>query len=126
MSIAATLTTEGTRPLCIAIVGGGIGGILLAIGLQKHAHIDYHLYEAAPSFGEVGLGVAIGPNAQYALELIDPRARAVLNKLASTNMWESHMLDFVTYKCVSIEFLAPFRVVEILGSISHVYKGQYS
>ena len=103
---SSTTTTDCSRPLRIAIVGGGIGGVLLAIGLQKHAHIDYQLYEAAPSFGEVGLGVAIGPNAQRALELIDPRARAVLDKLASTNMWESHLLNFVEYKCVSIELLA--------------------
>ncbi|MCJ1377152.1 hypothetical protein MMC17_000244, partial [Xylographa soralifera] len=92
-------TTDESRPLRVAIVGGGIGGVLLAIGLQKHGHIDYQLYEAAPSFGDVGLGVSLGPNAQNALGLIDPRARAVLDRLGSTNMWESHMLDFVIYKC---------------------------
>jgi salicylate hydroxylase len=96
-------TTDDSRPLRVAIVGGGIGGVVLAIGMQKHAHIDYQLYEAAPSFGEIGLGVALGPNAQHALGLIDPRARAVLDRLASTNMWESHMLDFIVYKCVSLE-----------------------
>lgn len=96
--------TGGSRPLRVAIIGGGIGGVLLAIGLQKHEHIDYQLYEAATSFGEIGLGVAIGPNAQHALELIDPRARAVLDKLGSTNLWESHLLDFVVYKSVCREF----------------------
>ena len=117
-----TITTEGTRPLRIAIVGGGIGGVLLSIALQKHAHIDYQLYEAAPSFGEVGLGVALGPNAQHALELIDPRARAVLDNLASTNMWESHMLDFVTYKCVSTELLTSVPTTGTFRpSVSHTY-----
>lgn len=96
-----------SQPLRVAIVGGGIGGVLLAIGLQKHAHIDYQLYEAAPSFGEIGLGVSVGPNAQHALELIDPRARAVLERVGSTNMWDSHLLDFITYKSVSLEPSCP-------------------
>lgn len=87
--------------LRVAIVGGGIGGVLLAIGFQKHAHIQPELYESAPSFGEIGAGVAIGPNAQHALQLIDPRARAVLDKLSSTNLWESHMHDFVVNRCGS-------------------------
>ena len=87
--------------LRVAIVGGGIGGVLLAIGFQKHIHIDAQLYESAPSFGEIGAGVSIGPNAQRALQLIDPRARAVLDKLSSTNLWESHMHDFVVNRCVS-------------------------
>jgi hypothetical protein len=100
INMAENTTTNGISPLKVAIVGGGIGGVLLALGLQKYAHIDYQLYEAAPTFGEVGLGVAIGPNAQKAFEIIDPRARNVLNELASTNVWESHLNDFVIYRSV--------------------------
>ncbi|KAE8373503.1 hypothetical protein BDV26DRAFT_285074 [Aspergillus bertholletiae] len=59
-------------PLSIAIVGGGIGGLCLAIGLLRNENLDVSIYEAAPKFAEVGAGVALGPNAQRALALISP------------------------------------------------------
>lgn len=58
--------------LSIAIVGGGIGGLCLAIGLLRNKNLDIAIYEAAPRFAEVGAGVALGPNAQRALALISP------------------------------------------------------
>ena len=39
--------------------GGGIAGLLLAVGLSKHEDIEVSLYEAAESFKEVGAGVTI-------------------------------------------------------------------
>lgn len=88
--------------LRVVVVGGGIGGVLLLISLQKLAHIDAQLYESAPSFGEIGAGVAFGPNAQHALQMIDPRTWEVLKKLSSTNMWESHLHHFVVNRCVRL------------------------
>ena len=85
----------------VAIVGGGIGGILLALGLLKYPHIDVHVYESAPSFGEVGAGVTIGPNAQRALELIGPSAHEAFVKHATGNQWASHRTAFLDFKIVS-------------------------
>lgn len=58
--------------LPIAIVGGGLGGLALAIGLVKHG-VAVQIFEAAPAFSEIGAGVAFGINAIKALQLIDPR-----------------------------------------------------
>ncbi|KAF2155146.1 FAD/NAD(P)-binding domain-containing protein [Myriangium duriaei CBS 260.36] len=55
----------------IAIVGGGIGGLTLAIGCLTQS-VPIHVYEAAPSFGEIGAGVSFGPNALRAMQLISP------------------------------------------------------
>ena len=74
----------------VAVVGGGIGGLCLAIGLMKHKHIDVQIYEAAPSFGEIGAGITVGPNAQRALELIDPGTAKAFKDLATPNLWPSH------------------------------------
>lgn len=41
-------------PVDIAIVGGGIGGLALAIGLQQYGHIRVKVYEAATKFSEIG------------------------------------------------------------------------
>jgi 2-polyprenyl-6-methoxyphenol hydroxylase-like FAD-dependent oxidoreductase len=38
----------------IAIVGGGIGGLALAIGLQQYGHIQVKIYESAAKFSEIG------------------------------------------------------------------------
>ena len=55
----------------IAIAGGGIAGLALAAGLtRKHPQIDYHIYEAVPSYGDVGAGLALHMNAIKAMTLI--------------------------------------------------------
>ncbi|WP_297835507.1 salicylate 1-monooxygenase [Pseudomonas sp.] len=54
--------------LQIAIVGGGIAGVALALDLCRHPHLNIQLFEAAPAFGEVGAGVSFGANAVRAIE----------------------------------------------------------
>jgi salicylate hydroxylase len=61
------------KPINIAIVGGGFAGLALLIGLQKYPHIDAHVYESQREFTEIGAGAVLGPNAQQAMSLIDPR-----------------------------------------------------
>lgn len=59
------------EPFKVAIVGGGLGGVILAIGLLRR-HVPVHIYEAAGGFGEIGAGVTMGPSAVTALGLISP------------------------------------------------------
>jgi salicylate hydroxylase len=72
------------KPFSIAIVGGGIGGLTLAIGLLSK-NIPVQIYEAAPAFAEIGAGVAFGPNAIRSMDLIDPRIRESYLKHATKN-----------------------------------------
>ena len=64
-------TPQKRKPFTIAILGGGIAGLSLAIGLHKRS-IPFHLYESASAFAEVGAGVSFGPNSLRALKLIAP------------------------------------------------------
>ena len=89
----------------LAIIGGGIGGLSLALGLNKYPNIDYHVYEAAPAFGEIGAGVSIGVNAQRALQLIGTEAKEAFDKHATANMWPSHANTWVEYTIVRLELL---------------------
>ena len=98
-------TTSEVSPVptafSVAIVGGGIGGLVLALGLLKYPHIDVQVYESAPSFGEIGAGVALGPNAQRALEMIGPAAKTAFDKHVTPNMWPSKANNFADYRVVS-------------------------
>jgi hypothetical protein len=73
-----------TKPFNIAIVGGGLGGVALAIGLIKQG-VPTHIYEAAAGFGEIGAGVIFGPNSARALNLIDPAMLHGFKKCATFN-----------------------------------------
>lgn len=72
------------KPFTIAICGGGIAGLALAIGLHRQ-NVPFHLYESAHAFAEVGAGVAFGPNALRAMSLIDPKIREGFSKRATSN-----------------------------------------
>ena len=89
----------------VAIIGGGIGGLCLALGLLKQSHIDVQVYEAASKFSEIGAGVALGHNAERALELIGPAAKQAMEKHATGNLWASHYNTFGQYKVVSRVFI---------------------
>lgn len=48
----------------IIIAGGGIGGLATAIGLAQKGYKSIVLEKAA-SFGEIGAGIQLGPNAFF-------------------------------------------------------------
>jgi salicylate hydroxylase len=50
----------------VAIIGGGIGGLIAARALRRR-DIEVSVYEAAPELREIGAGVALGPNAMKVL-----------------------------------------------------------
>jgi 6-hydroxynicotinate 3-monooxygenase len=55
-----------TRPLSIAIVGAGMGGLAAAAGLRR-VGIDVTVYEQAAQFARLGAGIQIGCNAMKVL-----------------------------------------------------------
>ena len=50
----------------IASVGGGIGGLALALGLQQRG-LACEVYEAAPQVKELGVGITLLPHAMREL-----------------------------------------------------------
>jgi 2-polyprenyl-6-methoxyphenol hydroxylase-like FAD-dependent oxidoreductase len=53
----------------IAIIGGGIGGLTVAVALARRG-LAAEVYEQAPALEEVGAGVGLWPNAMSAFEPI--------------------------------------------------------
>ncbi|KAL2826700.1 hypothetical protein BDW59DRAFT_145054 [Aspergillus cavernicola] len=72
------------KQFTVAIIGGGIGGLALAIGLLRR-NVLVQIYEAAAEFKEVGLGLTIGPAAHRAMPLIDPKIREIYDTLITTH-----------------------------------------
>ncbi|MCJ1378979.1 hypothetical protein MMC17_002078 [Xylographa soralifera] len=59
------------EPLEVAIIGGGIVGIVLAIGLIRQ-RVRVKVYEQARGFREIGAGIAFTANAIRCMEMVDP------------------------------------------------------
>lgn len=75
-----------SKPISLAIIGGGLAGLALTIGLLPYSqHINTTIYEAAAEFAEVGVGVAFGPNAVRAMGLISPDILKGFKKHATGN-----------------------------------------
>jgi salicylate hydroxylase len=81
----------------IAIVGGGLGGLALAVALVKRG-LSVHIYEAAPAFAEIGAGVAFGINSLTAMHLIDPLLLEGYKKHATFNVDRERDSTFITAK----------------------------
>ncbi|TLD14520.1 hypothetical protein PspLS_11181 [Pyricularia sp. CBS 133598] len=63
-------TATPPRGIHVAIVGGGIAGVTLALGLQKRG-VSFTLYERAREIREIGAGIGLSPNAERAMEMLD-------------------------------------------------------
>lgn len=57
-----------SKDFTVAIVGGGIAGLTLAIALRAR-NINVTVYERAAAFGEIGAGVSFTPNAVEAMKV---------------------------------------------------------
>ncbi|KAL1632269.1 hypothetical protein SLS56_003849 [Neofusicoccum ribis] len=85
------------KPFAVAVVGGGLGGVVLAIGLLAH-RVPVHVYEAAKSFGEIGAGVAFGPNSVRSLGLISPDLLEAYVKHATFNASPELERTFLSFR----------------------------
>ncbi|MCJ1261460.1 hypothetical protein MMC22_001324 [Lobaria immixta] len=91
------MTTPDTqKPLNVAICGGGIAGLCLAIGLLRQK-VPFHIYESASTFAEVGAGVAFGPNALRAMDLLDPKIKEGCDRQATKNLSEDKKDTWFTF-----------------------------
>jgi salicylate hydroxylase len=58
------------RPIKVAIIGGGPGGLATAIALDIVPNVDVVLYEKSAVLREVGAGISIGQNTWNVLGLL--------------------------------------------------------
>lgn len=88
---------ESAKPFSLAIVGGGIGGLCLAVALVNHK-VPVHVYEAAPAFSEIGAGVGLGPNALRAMALLDSAILEGYKRCETTNVSPEEQGRFFNFR----------------------------
>src|ERR1700685_3912310 len=85
------------RPLKIAIIGAGIGGLAAACALRQRGH-EVDLFERATKLEEVGAGLQIGPNGVRVLRALGLGDELQRNAFEPTNMvslkWDDATLRF--------------------------------
>lgn len=79
-----TKITSDEKPFDVAIVGGGIVGLILALGLIRRG-VPVKIYEQSNSFHEIGAGVAFTANAQRCMELLDPQILQSMKNVGNKN-----------------------------------------
>ena len=77
------------KSFSVTVIGGGIGGLCLALGLLRRG-VPVQVYEQAPAFGEIGQGIAFGPNSVRAMGLVDPAIELAFKTLATPNAEEEN------------------------------------
>lgn len=87
---APSLTENG--PVSIAIVGGGIAGLVLAVGLLRQ-NVKVKVYEQAQGFREIGAGIAFTANAVKCMEQIDPAIVTALRSGGAVSTSHGHETD---------------------------------
>lgn len=80
----------------VAIVGGGIAGVTLAIALY-HRNISVTIYEQAHEFAEVGAGVSFSPNAVQAMNFCHEGIYNAFEKVCTRNLWPTKQKVWFDY-----------------------------
>jgi len=83
MAIGETMGRDRHATL---VVGGGIGGLTVALALALGGR-RVHVLEKAPSFGEIGAGLQLAPNALHVLDRV-----GVLSEIARHAVFPSRLV----------------------------------
>ncbi|KAI1864391.1 uncharacterized protein JN550_008948 [Neoarthrinium moseri] len=82
------MTFPQPKDFKVAIVGGGIAGLTLAIALH-YRQVPAILYESAAGFAEIGAGVSFTTNALQAMKHIHPGVFEAFERACTVNGWDS-------------------------------------
>ena len=92
-----TSVVSTRKQLNIAVVGGGLGGLSLAIGLVRRG-LSAQIYEGASSWTDAGAGLVFAKNSMDAMKKISPEIHEAFAKRASGQGWESKKTTYMDYR----------------------------
>ena len=92
------------RPLKVAIVGAGIGGLAAAVALRQRG-FEVEIFERSAELGEVGAGLQIGPNGVKVLRALGLEAELM------RNAFEPFSIMSVTWDEGRLRFRQPLKAI---------------
>ena len=92
-----TSALSPNKRLSIAVIGGGLGGLSLAIGLLKRG-IAAQVYEGANSWTDAGAGLVFAKNSMDAMKKISPDIYEAFAKRSSGQGWDSKKTTYMDYR----------------------------
>ena len=91
------MVASAAKRFDVAIIGGGLGGLSLAIGLiQRGIHVQ--IYEGANEWTPQGAGLVFAQNSIEAMKKISPDIYNVFSKRSSGQGWESKKNLYMDYR----------------------------
>jgi len=112
----------GTQPLSLKnrpellVIGGGIGGVALALALARRG-LRSRVLEKAPEFGEIGYGIQQGPNAYRMLDWLgvmkdlEPQAVFTKNLILIDALTDRELTRISCGPAFRERYRAPYTVV---------------
>ncbi|KAI4146401.1 MAG: hypothetical protein L6R39_003471 [Caloplaca ligustica] len=85
------------KDFSVAIVGGGLGGLSLAIGLIKRG-VPVQVYEGASEWTDAGAGVVFARNSIEAMKRISPDIHVEFSKHAAGQGWASKKTNYMDFR----------------------------
>jgi 2-polyprenyl-6-methoxyphenol hydroxylase-like FAD-dependent oxidoreductase len=94
----------------VAIAGGGIGGLAVALGLAQKGR-DVIVLEKAPELGEIGAGIQLGPNAFHAFDYlgVGEAARAMAVYIDTLRLMDALTADEIMHVDLGEAFRNRFK-----------------
>jgi 2-polyprenyl-6-methoxyphenol hydroxylase-like FAD-dependent oxidoreductase len=104
------MAAAGGSALPIIIAGGGIGGLAAALGLAQKG-FSVLVLEKAPTLGEIGAGIQLGPNAFHAFDYlgIGEAARGMAVYIDQLRLMDALTAEEITHIDLGEAFRARFR-----------------
>jgi len=104
------MAAVGGNALPIIIAGGGIGGLAAALGLAQKG-FSVLVLEKAPTLGEIGAGIQLGPNAFHAFDYlgIGEAARDMAVYIDQLRLMDALTAEEITHINLGEAFRARFR-----------------
>ncbi len=121
------------KPLSIAIIGAGIGGLAAAALIRRAGH-TVRVYEQAPAFARVGAGIQMAPNAVKVLRALGVedylRRTAFRSPRLVSRVWDSGDItsDLPLGDEVEAQFGAPYFFLhraDLHGAIASVVPAEW-
>jgi salicylate hydroxylase len=100
----------------ILIVGGGLGGLIAALGVAQRG-IPSRVLEGAPSFGAIGYGIQFGPNVFHVFDRLGlmEQVLAVADSPTAVLMWDAldgkELIRIPTGASLRARFNYPYVIV---------------